>query len=539
VVGSALIAIAVLRIFSTYRVFNQTYDEPISVATGMEWLDRGVYEYDQKHPPLGRIATALALYVRGGRSSGQADARWEGNAILGNRGVYWRNLTLARLGTLPFFVLACCAVWAWAAWAWGYEAGLLAVAFLSTLPPVLGHAGLAMTDVVLLGTLTAALLSLCLWLEQPSLARAALLGACIGIAILSKLTALLFLPACGLPIVASYVFRGKSGEDVAPLATRTQTAALALVIACIFIWAGYRFSLRPSNAAGGNAHGVLDRVVGRRGFVHDSVYIAMHPPIPAPEFVSGIGQLWKHNQEGHFNWFLGRRISGSPIYYPVILAAKTPAALLVLFVIGAAALLAGERRRCWRSWTPLWTVAAILAAGLASHINTGVRHILPIYAALCLIAAFGALTLFRHSRPSRALFLGLLLWLAVESAASHPDYLAYFNEFADGASGNYGVDSDLDYGQDLARLGRVSAERRIDSLALAYHGTADPALFGLTSWHALRPGVPETGWVAVSMFHLKLGEENDPDAYAWLQRVEPIQRAGKSILLYWIPPRDP
>jgi hypothetical protein len=165
-----------------------------------------------------------------------------------------------------------------------------------------------------------------------------------------------------------------------------------------------------------------------------------------------------------------------------------------------------------------------------------VRHILPIYAAICSIAAFGALRLFRASRLSRALSLGLLLWLAAESASAHPDYLAYFNEFADGASGKYGVESDLDYGQDLARLGRVSARRGIDSLALAYHGTADPALFGLTRWHALTPGAPETGWIAISMYDLKLGEEKDPGAYSWLERLEPVEVVGKSIRLYWAPP---
>jgi len=537
VVGSAFIAIAGIRIVSTYPVFNQTYDEPISVACGMEWLDRGVYEYDQKHPPLGRVAAALPLYLSGSRSSGNSDDRLEGNVILNHHRAYWRNLTLARLGTLPFFLLACCAVWAWSAWAWGAEAGLLAVAFLSTLPPVLGHAGLAMTDVALLATLPAALLSLGLWLERPSLARASLLGACAGLAILCKLTALVLFPACGLPIVASYALRRKSGKAGARRATWVRTAALALAIAGFLIWAGYRFSFGPYDAGGGKPHAALDQVVGQRGLVHDAVYGAMHARIPAPEFVSGIRQLWLHNRESDYNWFLGQRSNaGWPVYYPVILAVKTPAALLALFAIGAAALLAGERRRCWRSWTLLWPVAAILAVGLASHVNIGVRHILPIYAAICSIAAFGALRLFRASRLSRALSLGLLLWLAAESASAHPDYLAYFNEFADGASGKYGVESDLDYGQDLARLGRVSARRGIDSLALAYHGTADPALFGLTRWHALTPGAPETGWIAISMYDLKLGEEKDPGAYSWLERLEPVEVVGKSIRLYWAPP---
>jgi len=46
----------------------------------------------------------------------------------------------------------------------------------------------------------------------------------------------------------------------------------------------------------------------------------------------------------------------------------------------------------------------------------------------------------------------LVAWLAGSSLLSHPDYLAYFNEFAGGEPQNILVDSDLDWGQDIKRL---------------------------------------------------------------------------------------
>jgi hypothetical protein len=69
----------------------------------------GSYNYDPKHPPLGRVASAIGLYWDGVRSSGEIveHPEAEGNALLLAGGHYWRNLTLARLGVLPFFVLAC------------------------------------------------------------------------------------------------------------------------------------------------------------------------------------------------------------------------------------------------------------------------------------------------------------------------------------------------------------------------------------------------------------------------------------------------
>ena len=106
VLVAACLAVGVARIVATYHVFNQTWDEPAHVAAGMEWLDRGRYPYEPLHPPLARIMEALGPRLAGIRSAGQANVWLEGNAILYAGGRYDRNLALARLGVLPFFLLA-------------------------------------------------------------------------------------------------------------------------------------------------------------------------------------------------------------------------------------------------------------------------------------------------------------------------------------------------------------------------------------------------------------------------------------------------
>ena len=517
--GTAAIAIAIARIASTYPVFNQTYDEPISVACGMQWLNQGTYRYDPKHPPLGRVAAALGGYVTGNRGSGDPDARAEGNRIFSRQGRYWRNITLARLGVLPFFVLASVGVGLWTAWAAGPLAGLLAAVLLTLLPPGLGHAGLAMTDGVLLGTFTFALFAWCLWLERPSARRSLLLGAAAGLAVLSKLFALVFLPVCGALIAVAYVLRREPGGSGDRWAFRLRAGGLALLVCALTIWAGYRFSF----------HRYAEGPVPAR----DAAHRALEVPIPAPEFLEGIVELWHHNQQSHYNVFLGQRSNtGWWYYYPVILAVKTPVAFWVLFGFG----LLGLRRGHWRVWALLLPAAGILLGAQFSHINTGVRHILPIYGALAAMAGVGALYLMRASWRSRGLCGVLLLWLVLESSMAHPDYMAYFNELADGTSGWFGVDSDLDYGQDLARLGAACARRGIGSLSVAYYGTADTGQMGLPPHRILPPATPATGWVAISINKLKLGDEEDnPADYAWLEQFRPVALVGKSIWLYHIP----
>ena len=66
---------------------------------------------------------------------------------------------------------------------------------------------------------------------------------------------------------------------------------------------------------------------------------------------------------------------------------KTPIPLLILAVTGLSFLLKDSQARPrWQSWTPVLSAAAMLIVGLMSHINTGVRHILPIYVMLAAIA---------------------------------------------------------------------------------------------------------------------------------------------------------
>jgi hypothetical protein len=53
-----LVALPVLRIVATYRVFSQTNDEPFHVAAGYQWLTTRGYRFDLQHPPLARVFLA-------------------------------------------------------------------------------------------------------------------------------------------------------------------------------------------------------------------------------------------------------------------------------------------------------------------------------------------------------------------------------------------------------------------------------------------------------------------------------------------------
>ena len=184
-----LAVIGVARIAATYRSIAQTSDETPNIACGMQYLDLGRYDYGAFHPPLARLAMAAGPYLYGARAQKRPDRWQEGNAVLNSAPRYGKALTLARLGILPFFLLACTVVWLWGRKLLG-DWGALAPVFLFTnTPAVLAHAGLATMDMAIGAGIVTALFTYTLWLEQPSLRRAVFFGVGLALAILSKFSA--------------------------------------------------------------------------------------------------------------------------------------------------------------------------------------------------------------------------------------------------------------------------------------------------------------------------------------------------------------
>jgi hypothetical protein len=247
------------------------------------------------------------------------------------------------------------------------------------------------------------------------------------------------------------------------------------------------------------------------------------------------------NAEGYKNILLGERVRGGRWYFfPVALAVKTALPFLLLTAVGALGLMssAGRRRR-WTDAAPVAATLGILIAALPSNLTIGVRHLLPIFGPLAVLAAAGAQTLWlmRPRFPAGAIIaMALVGWQAVESARAHPEYLSYFNQLAGAHPERVLIDSDLDWGQDLDRLADTLRTRGITRVAVSIHTKADLEQHGLPEFTELAPNTPVTGWVAISAFRLYLGYLGGSpfDDFAWLRRHTPVATVGRSIYLYHI-----
>jgi 4-amino-4-deoxy-L-arabinose transferase-like glycosyltransferase len=514
--AAAAILIGTLRIVATYAVFNHTVDEPAHIGCGMEWLSKGTYQLETQHPPLARVFSALGPFLAGERSQGRTDAYQEGAAILYHDLEYQRNLTLARVGSLPFFWLACVVVYLAGARWYGKGTAALAVILFTWLPPILAHASLATTDMALTATFGLALYTALVWAEAPAVARGAAMGLGCALAVLAKFSSLLFIPACLGALLAWAVVSERGWTPLRPLASARHGVSLlaALGVGIVTVWAGYRFSFR-----GG---------------------------VPAPELFAGLRYVYRHQTSGHVSYLLGARSnSGFWFFYPVALAVKTPLAFLGLLAGGMA--LAWRRRRQLVWAAPLAFTAATLAVGLYSRINIGTRHLLPIYFGFAMLAAAAAWDWLGRATERKWgpwLAAGLLAWLAVSGAVNHPDYLAYFNELAGSQPERILADSDLDWGQDMLRLSARLRELRAPRV------TFTPLLSAyLRDYHGFPPiqpsdpAMPAPGWNAVSITAwkvMRLGLTFDhPEIVVWPDRVKNAAgRVGRGVLLYYFPPSE-
>jgi len=522
-----LIGIGMLRITDTYHTLSQTIDEPAHLASGLQWLDTGEYTYNRMHPPLSRAFVALGPYLDGVRSLSRPHPITAGNDELHSRGNYWRTLTLARLGILPFFLLGVLATWSLTRALYGPAPALVAAGVFTLLPPVLAHAGLATTDLAVTAMMPVVLLAGMRWLDRPDRDATVVLGVACGVAVLLKFSVLVFVPACLLVMLAAklVIEPGSSGAKLERW-RRLELPTLGVIgIAFLVVWAGYRFSV-----------GSLDSIE-MGGLV--SPALARVRILPAPEFWHGIAILTVYREGNLPSYALGEVTPGGAWYFFLLaLGVKTPLAFIPVALLGAVVTVQQAwKHRLWQLAAPMACALAMLGSVMISKMAFGSRHILPIYPVLSAMASVGALTLWYldRRRIGRAIVAALGAWLLFASLRAHPDYLSDFNEVAAGRPEYFLVNSDLDWGQDIGRLGDTLRARRIDSVTVYLAGFHDVRVLGPIK-HVNRQvwfpvAHPATGWVAVSAFPLY-----QIPRIAWLENLRPVTRIGRSIYLYYIPP---
>lgn len=282
--------------------------------------------------------------------------------------------------------------------------------------------------------------------------------------------------------------------------------------------------------------------------------------------VHGVRQQAWHNAAGHSAMLCGMlSTTGWWYYFPVAFLLKSTPAELLLALAGL--LLApwsirwlvgngprdgppyrGKRREnetvplrgVADASSALWcaTLALLGVFAVTCRVNIGIRYILPVYPLLFLWTIDQAWLCLGARRRLLGLTGAALVGLQGFTAWQiTPDYLSYFNLLAGGPAGGYRclVDSNLDWGQDLPALARTLDQLSGKRVLLHYFGTDRPEDYGIraVSWQGVTARQARACDVlAISATYLSGAYSEGVDPFRDFRALEPMARAGYSILLY-------
>jgi 4-amino-4-deoxy-L-arabinose transferase-like glycosyltransferase len=429
------------------------------------------------------------------------------------------------MGNLPFVIALFAGVAAFSRRLFGEQASLAASTALACCPNVIGHAGLATLDIGGTAGVLLTLFALWSWRSRPHPGRASLAGVAYGIAQLSKFSAAGFL---AVPLLF-VVFKGWRAQRLSSKQVALHGLCFAIA-ASLVIWAGYGFdsgevfSHRHNNAPaeGKNTLAVGDWLQGAE--------------LSAPMFWRGFIDMAYLQQDGFPAFFLGEMGQhGWWYYFPAALVLKATPPLLLLAVFGFVCLWrqGGARREAGVFLAA--TVAGVLLVSIPSRVTIGIRHVLPLFPVLCLLAAAAFARPFPMRSWVNVVACALLAWHAVESFVAHPDYLAYFNPAFRQHDYFYLSDSNLDWGQDRARLSEWVEANRDKSLHAVGMQTGD-----ICNLYERPEGAMDSSeWIVISTNQWAIIEYG-PDQLEQTRamfRKEPWGRIGRSMLIYHFPER--
>jgi hypothetical protein len=521
-----------LLVFVTQGIFfiranSQTIDEAAHLAAGYSYLATRDFRLNAEHPPLIKELLALPLFLGYGLPFNPDPQEWNKRDAyaIGRHFLYKSALPADRMLALSRFpnlllggvLLALTGLWAYRLW--GSRAAMLAMLLASLEPNLVAHSSVVTTD---MGVTLFIFLAVYLLWEYVHLPTWKLLcGSAIstGMALVSKFSAFLLIPIIALIVALSVLVRSEPcglpslGNNQTQPTHKVLHAALViclvLLIASLLIPPAYFF----------------------QGF---------------SDWLHGFEKVLMHAQDGHASFFLGRHYSEGQIgYFPVAFLIKTPIGSLALILASLALYKFGKPLDMRQAIFLILPVVVFFAAAIPANINIGIRHILPVYPFLFVLAS--RLAIVRYCRWDTLLMIVPLVLTAISSLRIAPHQLAYFNEFVGGPEQGYRYlsDSNLDWGQGLKGVKAYMQKERLPIIYFSYFGTAPPSYYGIRYQYVPSTGmlelplpadkIPATAQrkiLAISVYNLQDVSTADDPLFRWLWTRQPIAKIGYSIFVY-------
>lgn len=496
-IGVALLALHGALLLWVGARNSVTFDESFHVPAGVRIAVARDFATSYAQPPLPKLLYGAAALAAGARppdpaACGPGRERFAGLSFLReNADRFARVYAAARLPAVLLSLALAALVWRVAtAWS-GPAGGLVALAAWALSPEALAHGALAGVDVPTALVCFGASMAFVAFARAGGARRWSVCAAWVAAAFLTRFSAVQLF----VILPATTVALAWAGRLRDPRRAWLGLAAL-LPVAWLAVNAGYLFQGTFTPLGRVELHAASSLALQR-------ALPALPLPVPVA-YAQGLDYLAYLAKAGDkASYALGQvRWSSAWWWFPLAIAVKWPIGLLGLLVARALRAADGARARA-RDVALLVPPAVVLAFAIGSGLDYGVRYVLPALPFLCVWIA-GLVRGARPAAPARAwpaVALAGLLVATVESAAALPFPLAFFNAFARGHGDRVVNDSNVDWGQGLIALRDDLRRLGIGRVHLAYHGTVDPAVYGIDAVPYVGgvPG-PESDYLAVSSY---------------------------------------
>lgn len=571
-----LVVVFILQSLLASRQKSPVYDEPPHIASGLSYIETGVFRANLQHPPLLKEISALFLSIAGihwprtddanavirGTAQGE-NADWPvGNDIIFTNGpdrvLFWARLPMVLLGGMLAFLI----YW------WGRElvgsAAALGALFLYAFDPtIIAHSALVTTDVglALFGWLF--LWTIWRYAHRPTRRRLLVCGLTMGAMLAAKFSGVFFLPVAAVLLAAAVKWPENGEPEIA--AAPVARAGPNNPCPC-----GSGKKYKKCHGAGGQLKaapppGVEVRtLLARAGaflamcaiavVVIEALYFFSRDPFL---YLTGLRKVNADHVAGYQYYFHGDTATRFYSYFVAAWLLKEPVATISLAAAGVYLLLRSQSIPVLNKLFLLVPPIVFVAAMTIFADNMGVRYIIPAMPFAYLLGGMALAALFASRAVwPRWIAAGLCLWVVVTAAGIYPDHLAYFNESAcllerpgdigwDGGSrcGPLWLDdSNVDWGQGLKQLHAwLDRHPDVPPVRLAYPGMFPPDGYGIRyeplQTHNLLSD-PTPGWYAISATMIgrvpTVGEKFGQGGGAWLRRTAPVAIVGHSFYIYQV-----
>ncbi len=595
-----LLAMLTLMVGSAWND-SATYDELSHIGAGFAYILERDYRINPEAPlPLKAVsawAAQLATHpdfpagtdaLRDNNSSEQGRIFLYESGNDADRIVFWARMPLMLLAFVFGAIL-----FLWTRRRFGGDTALLTLVFFAFSPTFLCHSHLVNSD---LGAAFGFFIGICgflRFLEAPSWGNVLIAGVALGAAQLCKFSIALLTPLFLIFLIAWVLTlpAPRTGRLDA-LLKYTLKAFAVLMVALLLDWIVYGYFVWGSSAASRYrdayafpnlpfAHPLIGKLV----VPLDLALIKSTIARPLGEMLLGLLLATARVSTGDFAYLFGKLTpKGSWLYFPALYLLKEPLPLHILTLLalwlGARGMIGalqrgspplGARLGAWIhanfvEFAALTFVLVYWGFAIRSGLNIGVRHVMPTFPFIYLLVARQIARWIRGGQAAAAApariagsGLGLGAWarravvaiailaLAGGTVSSFPHFLPYYNMLAGGTANGWkvAIDSNYDWGQDLARLRDYVATNHINAISLDYFGRADPKYYlgkALVTEKENKHD-PPSGWFAISASNRQMAFAEGKDGFdvGWngvydlLKGYQPVGRAGYSIFIYRLP----